>query len=181
MPGFLRHTCRLAGLSLVLGLTARAATPLAPSSPFLPPETVGTAAATENTPLELRGILVDEGGYRFSIFDPVKHTGTWARLNEAGYDFLVKAHDAAHDTITLSYQGRTMTLPLHTAKVVVAPAGPADPAAETVVRGGNVPMPVGAGKLSPAEEAARFNAIREEIARRRALRMQAGGQPPAAK
>ena len=179
MPGFLRHTCRFAGLSLVLGLTARAATPLAPSSPFLPPETVGTAAATENTPLELRGILVDEGGYRFSIFDPVKHTGTWARLNEAGYDFLVKAHDAAHDTITLSYQGRTMTLPLHTAKVVVV--APVEPGKVAPQIEGSAMMPVGATKLTPAEEAARFNAIREEIARRRALRMQAGGQPPAAK
>jgi hypothetical protein len=172
----LRSACRLASLAFVLGLGARGATPLAPSSPFLPSGAAG-AAATENAPLELRGILVDEGGYRFSVFDPVRHTGAWVRLNEPGYDFVVKTHDEARDTITLSFQGRTLTLPLRTAKVV--PAAGAEPAA--AMGPGAAPAPAGA-RLTPAEEVARMNLVREEIARRRALRMQAGGPvPPAAK
>jgi hypothetical protein len=172
----LRTACRIAGLGLVLGLPARAATPLASSSPFLPAGSAGTAA-TENTPLELRGILVDDGGYRFSVFDPVRHTGTWVRLNEPGYDFVIRTHDEARDTITLSYQGRILTLPLHTAKVVAA----AGVEAVADLRPAGAPGPTGA-KLTPAEENARINLVREEIARRRALRMQVGGPPaPAAK
>ena len=124
----MRRFLRSAGLSLLcclaLGREARAANALAPTSPFLPPSAVG-AAATENTPLELRGILVDEGGYRFSVFDPVRHTGTWARLNETGHDFVIKAYDTTRDLITLDYQGRILTVSLRTAKVTaVAPAGP---------------------------------------------------------
>jgi hypothetical protein len=163
-----RHVCLLATLGLMPGWGARAATPLAPSSPFLPPATAGAAAA-ENTPLELRGILVDGGGYRFSVFDPVRHTGTWARLNEPGHDFVIRSHDVARDLITLDYQGRVLTLPLHSAKV--AAAGAAGPAAGALAGpGGNPPVVL---NPTPADELARFNRVKEEIARRRALREQA--------
>ncbi|MDB6169679.1 MAG: hypothetical protein JWM88_2543 [Verrucomicrobia bacterium] len=158
--------------ALAAGGNARAANALAPSSPFLPPSAAG-APATENNPLELRGILVDDGGYRFSLFDPSRHTGTWARLNESGHDFVIRAHDAARDIITVDYQGRVLTLPLRTAKVVVV-APPAPNA------GGGPqlqPGPAGSGpnvvlNPTPADEVARFNRVKEEIARRRAAREQ---------
>jgi len=160
-------------LSLILGLAAHADTPLASSSPFLPPDSSATATA-ENTPLELRGILVDGGGYRFSIYDPAKKTGQWVRLNESGHDFTVRTHDVARDTITLDFQGRTLTLPLHAAKVVGVAvtepsSGPRPPNGPPGM--GPVPQP------ATPEGTARFNRAVEEINRRRALRDQAAGAP----
>jgi hypothetical protein len=172
-----RHALLLAGLGLGPGLMARAETALAPSSPFLPPGVSSAAGVVENTPLELRGILMDAGGYRFSVYDPVRHTGLWVRLDEPGHDFVVKAHDIARDAITLNYQGRVLTLPLHTAKVVgVAVAEPSSGPRPTPVGPGvgPVPMPM---PMTP-EEAERFNRAREEIARRRALRDQAASPRP---
>ncbi|MDB6094906.1 MAG: hypothetical protein JWM32_2468 [Verrucomicrobia bacterium] len=162
----LRHACCLSALCLVAGPGARAAAPLAPTSPFLPPAASGAAAA-ENNPLELRGILADEGGYRFSIYDPVRHVGTWSRLNEPGHDFMVKAHDVARDIVTLDYQGRVLTLSLRTSKISSAPVAGPLPAA-----GQNGPNPPVVLNPSPADEVARFNRVKEEIARRRALREQ---------
>jgi len=163
-----RHAFLLAGFGVALA--ARAQTTLVAASPFLPPGGSAVTSAAENTPLELRGILLDAGGYRFSIYDPVKHNGQWVRLDEPGHEFVVKAHDVAHDTITLNFQGRVMTLPLHTAKVVgVTVADPGSGPRPTQMGGGPVPMPV---PVSP-EDAERFNRAREEMARRRAVREQA--------
>jgi hypothetical protein len=169
MTRSVRHTLLLAGFGIALA--ARAETTLVAASPFLPPGGSAPAGAAENTPLELRGILVDAGGYRFSIYDPVRHTGQWVRLDEPGHEFVVKAHDVAHDAITLSFQGRVMTLPLHTAKVVgvtVADPGSGPRPTPVGLGAGPVPMPV----PMSAEESERYNRAREEIARRRAVREQ---------
>ncbi len=159
--------------SLLLGLAARADTTLAPSSPFAPAS--GSAVAAENQPLELRGIMMDGAGYRFSVFDPVKKAGQWVRLNEPGHDFTVRTHDVARDTVTLDFQGRVLTLALHTAKVVAVavPEVPAGP------RPTGMPLGYGPGsKPSSPEEAARFNRAVEEINRRRALREKSPGPLP---
>jgi hypothetical protein len=160
---------------LALGLGARAETSLASTSPFAPPDGAPGAAAAENQPLELRGILMEGDTYRFSIYDPVKHTGQWVRLNEPGHDFMVKAHDVARDTITLNYQGRIMTLPLHAGKIV-SMAVPEPSVEPRPNRNG-----IGAGpqpKPGSPEETARFNRAVEEINRRRALREKGPGAAP---
>ncbi len=167
-----RHSLGLLA-ALLLGLAARADTTLAPSSPFAP--AAGSAAAAENQPLELRGILMDGSGYRFSIFDPVKKAGLWVRLNEPGHDFTVKTHDVARDTVTLDFQGRMLTLALRTAKVaaVAVSEAPASP------RPTGMPAGYGPGsKPSSPEEAARFNRAVEEINRRRAMREKSPGPGP---
>lgn len=158
-------------LGVALGGRLRAAgAALAPTSPFLPASAAGAGPAAENTPLELRGIMMDAGGYRFSIYDPVHHTGTWSRLNEPGHDFVVRAHDVAHDIVTIDFQGRILTLPMHTSKVSSAPAAPA-PMVNAAP--GNSPAVL---NPTPADEIARFNRVKEELARRRALREQAAKQ-----
>lgn len=164
-----------AALGLVLGPAGRADTPLAPVSPFLPPDSASATAAAENTPLELRGILVDGGGYRFSIYDPTRHTGQWVRLNEPGHDFTVRTHDVARDTITLDFQGRTLTLPLHAAKVVGVAVTEPTPSGPRALNGppGTGPSP----QPGTPEGAARFNRAIEEINRRRALRDQSAAPP----
>ena len=174
-----RHLGLFAGLSLAL--VVRADPSLAARSPFLPPDQSGSAVATENTPLELRGIMGDTSGYKFSIYDPAKKSGQWVKLNEAGHDFTVKAHDVVRDTISLDYQGRMLTLPLHSAKVVsVAVSEPPPPSMAT-----NEPRPIrmGGGGLGPQpkpsspEEAARYNRAIEEISRRRAAREKSSQGP----
>ena len=174
MSKFAGHLGLSVALGLALGLAARADTTLAPTSPFLPPEGAAAAAA-ENQPLELRGIMFDGSGYRFSVYDPIKHTGQWVRLNEPGHEFTVKTHDAARDAITVDFQGRVMTLTLHTAKVVGLTLP--DPAAGPRATGG----PPGTGpvpKAATPEEAARFNRAVEEINRRRSLREKGTGLGP---
>ena len=191
MPQSLRSLGLFA--SLALGLGAHAGNSLAPVSPFAPPDGGSTVANPENQPLELRGILMDGSGYRFSVYDPTKHTGQWVRLNEAGHDFTVRTHDVARDTITLDYQGRTLTLPLRSAKVVgmavpiESPTGPAPGSGPGPGPGygpGPVPRPGSANsgmgpqpKPSSPEETARFNRAVEEINRRRALRGGTGTSP----
>jgi hypothetical protein len=169
--------------SLALGLGARADTTLAATSPFAPPDGAAGAVAAENQPLELRGILLDGDTYRFSIYDPARKTGQWVRLNEPGHDFMVKAYDAAHgligDTVTLDYQGRRLTLPLHDGKVVnlVLPA----PETAGEPRPGRNGNGIGAGpqpKPGSPEEVARYNRAVEEINRRRALREKGTGAGP---
>lgn len=165
-------SCLLAGLLLGAAGRARAGEGLAGSSPFLPPAAAGAATA-EVTPLELRGIMADHAGYRFSIFDPTRHTGTWARVNETGYDFVIRSYDASRDLVTLDYQGRVLTLVLRTAKVAAAPAAPvAGPGGQPAAG----PAQTVVLNPTPADEVARFNRVKEEIARRRALREQAAAQ-----
>ncbi len=172
----LRFYCALP-VALAAGFVVHAAGQLAPSSPFLPPSGNTAAPTAENTPIELRGIMVDGGGYRFSIFDPNRHTGTWARLNEGGHDFVIRAHDVARDIITVDYQGRVLTLPLRTSKVqVVAPPTPHIANGPPIQQNpSNSTGPVVLNP-TPADEVARFNRVKEEIARRRAAR---GQNPPA--
>ena len=167
----------LLALGLVLGLAARADTTLAPASPFLPPEGAGAAAA-ENQPLELRGIMFDGAGYRFSVYDPTRHSGQWVRLNEPGHDFTVKTHDQARDAVTVDFQGRVMTLVLHTAKVVglTLPEPTAGP--RPTMGGPGAPGTGPVAKPASPEEAARFNRAVEEINRRRALRERNPGPIP---
>lgn len=173
MTKSLRRLRLLAGLGLAPGLAVQAASSLSPKSPFLPADGSQMAGSTQATPLELRGILVDAGGYRYSIYDPARHTGQWVRLNESGHDFTVRTHDITGDSITLEYQGRVLTLPLRTAKVagVTVPAladglatGPRPIAGPPGTGAGPVPQP------PTPEETARYNRAVEEIARRRALR-----------
>ncbi len=167
MPSALRHVCQLAGLSLVLGAGLRAADA---ASPFMPPASATpTNAATPDAPLELRGIMADGGDYMFSLYDSAKKSSTWARLNESGREFVIKAHDVARDMVTVEQNGRTLTLALKAAKIASAPA--------TVPRAaGANPQPIGGPVVlnpTPADEQRRLEAVAAEVRRRRALREQA--------
>lgn len=158
---------RLVCLSVLLGLAARAAGGPA-ASPFLPAASANAAAAaTPDSPLELRGITADGDAYRFSIYDSAKKSSVWARLNEAGREFVIKSHDVSRDTITVEQQGRLLTLTLKAAKVASAPAGGPRPGAATPVGGPVVLNP------TPADEQRRLEAVATEVRRRRALREQA--------
>lgn len=181
------------GWTLLLAIAgpAPAAPALAGSSPFLPPAGANPSAPSQDAQLELRGIMAVGNTTMFSIYDLGRRNSVWARLNESGREFVVRGYDAARDSVTVDYQGRVLTLALHTAKVVAAPvnmpqpanAGPTAPA----------PQPIGGPVVlnpTPADEQRRLEAIAAEVNRRRMIRQQAlqasrqaagqapGGQPP---
>jgi len=143
-------------------------------SPFLPQNGAG-GPVTENSPIELRGILAIPGGSLFGLFDPVKKQGGWVKLNEAGRDFTVRSYDAANDAVTVEYQGRVLSVALKTAKIESMPAmAQINPMP---------PRPIGGPQLASApnvDEAKRLEAVAAEVARRRQQRQAAmqAGQPP---
>ena len=103
----------------VLAITAwpaKASSNLLENSPFLLPD-AAVRAAQQAAPLELRSIMMEGGQYEFSFYDSIKKQSFWTRLHEAGYDFLVKSFDAAHDTVTVEERGRTYVLVLKEAKI----------------------------------------------------------------
>ncbi len=163
-----RHACLFTCLSLALGLAVCAADGPAAVSPFLPPASTNNgAAATPDSPLELRGIMADGGDYMFSVFDSGKKSSVWARLNEPGREFVIKTHDPARDMITVDHHGRMLTLTLKAAKITAAPALGPRPNVATPVGGPIVLNP------TPADEQRRLEAVATEVRRRRALREQA--------
>jgi len=160
----------------ILGSSLHAGSNLLERSPFLPPDAALHAAA-EATPLELRGIFQVGRECQFSLYDPARKQSTWVGLNEPGHEFLVKAFDPTHDTVTVEQRGRTFKLALKEARItpltvasVRAPAGgglePPNPAATVVAAVDPSFAPV------TPEEAQRHQSvvarIQENIVRRRA-------------
>jgi hypothetical protein len=170
--------------------TPPAAADTAADSPFLPAKNSASAAAvSEGAPIELHGIMRLPDGMRFSIYDPAKKSATWVRLNERGSPFLVHDYNIVDgsDQVKIDYQGSTLTLGLKAAKIAAMSATPM-----TVAPGGGGPMGRGGNAITnsvvvnptPADEAARLQAVVEAVAARRAARnqatqlQQAGGVPP---
>jgi hypothetical protein len=155
----------------------RARAQLTTSSPFLPVKSTDAATPTSGAPLEFRAVTDMGNGLNFRVIDMgPKRNGTWARLNERDPDLgvIAKQYDAANEMLTVEYQGRTLTLPLHQAKVTSSGTAPNIPL-------GGIPMPAGiqpvvALNTTPAQEQQRLEAVAAEVARRRQLREQAA--PP---
>jgi hypothetical protein len=150
------------------------ADPIIARSPFLPPTAAADSAPTADATLELRGIMSAGEGYMFSIYDSAHKNSAWARLNETGHPFVVRSHDEARDSVTVEYQGRTLTLALRTAKVASAPVNLPQPPQAAPAPGG--PQPIGGPVVlnpSPADEQRRLEAIAAEVNRRRMIRQQA--------
>ena len=182
------HRTLLSTLALAIALAAPAARAgVSTESPFAPRGLLGAAAS--NSPIELRGITSDDQGVRFAIYDPAKKDGAWVRIDEKGQPYVVRSYDAASNRITVDYQGRTQTLALAEPKF-----GPSKTAPVMMIPG-MVPQaqPGKSDKSDKAEwkqvqhsvqqpaqpsqaESARLDAIRAEIARRRAQRDAGGGQ-----
>ena len=174
----------LRGLLALLGVTllgaTRAGAQLAAKSPFLPVQGAGGTSPTTGAPLEYRSWMETAEGLKARIVDPSRRAGAWLLVNERdpSFDFVVKQIDTEHDTVAVDYQGRTLTLALHTAKVASAGAaqnfagGVPNPAA-------NMPAAITQSVVvnpTPADEQRRLEAVAAEVARRRQLREQAAQQ-----
>ena len=173
-PAPTRLLCALCSLGFIHSVHAAIST----ESPFLPKNGQAMAAPTENTPIELRGVMAAPDGLRFAIYEPALQKGSWVKANETGFGFVVRSYDAGKSAVTVDYQGRPQTLTLKEARFdgTVAPA-PMMPGAPGQVR------PAGPGgapaiTANPAEEAKRLEQVANEVRRRRAAR-QAATQNPA--
>ena len=153
----------------------------ASSSPFLPPSAATVAAPTAGAPIEFRGIMETGEGMRFRLYDPVRKSGAWVKLNERDttLDVVVKQFNATPDseTLVVEHQGRTLTLAQRVSKVVSSGSAVQNMAPPPVMT--NVPPAVTQSVVvnpTPADEARRLEAVASEVARRRALREQASQQ-----
>jgi len=139
---------------------------LAPSSPFLPANAAAMGASTAPAgPIELRGLMSTPDGVAFCIYDTAKKRDVWVGLNETGHDFVVKSADAASDSVSVQYQGRSMKLTLRTAKVASAGAAVVPPVPQN--------SPAVALNPSPADEQKRLDAVAQEVRRRKQEREKA--------
>lgn len=166
--------------SLVLVASAQPAAPslqnLISNSPFGSAAQAG-AGPVAATPLEFRGTFVDHGERFFSVLDTASRRAEWVGLNEPGRPFAVKSYDPERESIVLEFQGRSMDLKLHSARITAAPM----PQPSAPVAGNNAPqnVPGRPAQAAPSTtEAQRLAQVAEEIRRRRALRQQAS-QPGA--
>jgi hypothetical protein len=154
---------------------------LAQTSPFLPANMAGVAAGTgPSGPVELRGVMSTSQGTEYCIYDVVKRTSAWVGLNEQGNGFVVKSADPASDSVTVEFQGRTMNLVLHTAKI--SSAGSPGPAMNNP-QGGNAITQTVVLNPSQQDEQRRLDAVAAEVRRRRLEREKAAqaaqeGVPP---
>jgi hypothetical protein len=172
-----------------------AASNLLENPPFAPANTAASSAQ-DNTPYELRSILLANGVYEFSLYDPAKKRSTWATLNEPGRDFVVKSYDPDKQTITVEQRNRTYQLTLKEGKIallnvaaaqVSGPGGPPGPGGgpgmmPVMIRGPGGPGsgPGGSrigGTPAPTLTPEQLRNLEADINRRRELRRQAAGAP----
>jgi hypothetical protein len=175
--------------SLSIAGAAEALAQIAAKSPFMPPQGANSAGPTAGAPLEYRGFIETGEGTQYRIYDPAKKVGAWVKLNEKNpeFDVVAKQHDDGQKTLTIEYQGRTLTLAERESKVVSSgSAAAAMPPPVAVPIQTNVPAAVTQAVVlnpTPADEQRRLDAVAAEVARRRAMREQATqqitqGNPP---
>jgi hypothetical protein len=169
-----------------LVLPVQAGSNLLENSPFLPPNLSAAGAAQDAAPLELRSVLKAGGEYEFSLYDPAKKQSTWARLNEPGHDFVVKAYDPEKDTVTVELRNRTFKLTLKEAKITQLSTAPGQPPAAVAAgpqpvasRGQPGPTPPGRDQsgAAPALTPEQLRNLQADINRRREMRRQATASP----
>lgn len=128
----------------------------------------GQTAAAEG-PLELRSVMIDQGEYFFSVYQPSSQTALWVGLNEAGNLFTVRTYDDKTETVTVEFQGRTLALSLKQAKIhAFVQRAPVSPQAAVQPQG----VSPNIAPANAADEANRMARVAEEVRRRRALRQQ---------
>jgi hypothetical protein len=169
----------IAALAAAAALAGASRADLAQSSPFMPansPQAAGAAGSAG--PVELRGMMTTDQGVECCIYDTAKKSSVWVGLNEPGYDFVVKSVDAAGESASVFYKGRSMQLDLRAAKVASAGPGQSGTPSNPVVAPNAPPLP------NVADEQKRLEAVAAEVRRRRLEREKAfqnpGATPPPA-
>lgn len=133
-------------------------------SPFAPPGTsAGGEAPVEPGTLEFRGVVVDETGTSYSVFDATANRGYWVSEGGDG-PIQVKSYNAQDNILEITQNGRAVKLMLKRATIQAGAA-----MALAVPRPANTNQ-TGAPAANPAADAGRLEAVAAEVRRRRALR-----------
>jgi hypothetical protein len=165
-----------APLGLSLLVTAQA---ISTDSPFVPKNGQPVMAASENTPIELRGIASGPDGLSFGIYEPATQKGDWVKQGAADAAYVVRSYDEANNAVTVEYQGRVQTLTLKEARfdgtaaiIPMVQAPHAMPGPQNQMMRPPTPGMPGAPAIAaaPADEAARLQQVANEVKRRRAAR-----------
>lgn len=162
------------------------------NSPFLPPASVAPAAAPTSGPLEYGGFVTTAEGKLFRILGDKggRKVGAYIRLGEkdANLGVTLRGYNAANQSVSVEYQGQTLTLEERKSKIISsgspsammasAPALPAAPAPTPAATPVVAPAVTQSVVVNPtaADEQRRLEAVAAEVARRRAMREQAQQQ-----
>lgn len=148
-------------------------TSLSTDSPFVPAgsgEAPPPAAASANG-LEFVGVIRGNDGVRFAVYDPSKQMGQWLMLEQNIGGLIARGYDEERRVLTVDIQGQVQSLALKEPKFDSTISMNNRPPGPQVMPA--LPVP------SAADEAARLQAVAEEVKRRRALRQAAAmGQAP---
>jgi hypothetical protein len=176
----IRHVAVLSAAGILLAGSARGVDlqGLVQTSPFGSVNAAGPAANQPAAGLEFRGVFADKGEYFFSLNETATHKGLWVGLNEPGNPFTVRTYDVSTETVTVDYQGRSLTLTLKRAKIIAsAPVLLPPPGQPPAAVAG---APAVAAQAQPAAGPMPDAQVAEEIRRRRAMRQQTAPAAPAA-
>jgi hypothetical protein len=181
-----RYTLALALVTLPVTGWAQGA------SPFMPPAAAAPAAAPAGGPLEYGGFVTTAEGKLFRIVGDKggRKTGVYLRLGDkdANLGVTLRGYNAANQSVTVEYQGQTLTLEERKSKIVSSgspaammaplPAMPSAPAAAPAAAPAVAPAVTQSVVVNPtaADEQRRLEAVAAEVARRRAMREQAQQQ-----
>ena len=145
-------------------------------SPFGPSGAVaGTVPVAEAGTLEFRGMVVDQGGTAYSVFDASANRGFWLREGENG-PIRIKSYQADDNILEVDQGGRAVKLQLKRATIQAGAAIAMAPKPAVV----NNAQPGGAAPAAAvAADARRLEAVAAEVRRRRALRNAAANNQPA--
>lgn len=147
-------------------------------SPFAPPGHSGDSSAPqEQAALEFRGMVTDQAGTSYSVYDTTSNKGRWVRADDANSPIRVRGFDAASNTLEIEQNGRQMKLPLKRAVIQAGqPVTAMIPATPAPIMN---PVPSAPGEMRAKPEsgadARRLEAVAAEVRRRRALRNAATG------
>lgn len=175
--------CALAGSA---GLRAADLQTLIDRSPFSPSGMAVDASAPEPAgTLEFRGLVTDEAGTAYSLFDTSTNKGRWVRADDANGPLRVTGYDAANNVLDVEQNGRALRLSMKRATIQEGQAisAMASPAPSATAR----PTTTTTLASRRTADAQRLKAVAEEVQNRRKLRQaalakaRASGQPvPAA-
>jgi len=169
----------LATLVLLGGATGAAAVELdglVKNSPFgQASERTAIGEAKPGT-LEFRGMYVDNGVTYFSVYNSITKQSAWIAEGEVPTNLpvTIKGYDAASETLIVENAGQPVKLPMRTAVISAAAAGPA-PTAAPVVAATTAAAPqfggFGNGQQPTPEQ---IQAFRDEMRKRWGERQQGG-------
>jgi hypothetical protein len=125
-------------------------------------------------PFEFRSYLEESNHKFFSIYETATRRSNWVELNDPVNGFSVKSYDGDKQTITVDYQGKSMTLAIKrapaVAQVMQQPMPQPGPTPIMPTSGNPSIQPGTTGPTAIDQQ--RIQQIQEEIRRRRALRNQ---------